>query len=339
MMMYMRIRYADFDRSFISFVEAFYAFLFLNLLLEYFFGTLYPNLYEDEHALRAFFWNENDLAVVLCLFGWLILSYDRYRGWPRALVLLLIVVVLYYNDSKAALVSLLLVSVPIWIALTLCRSRRVSPGVWRMFFGGIAAALAVVVVLISNTGIAFESDTYSLGELLIRPVINILTLESSGETWGSMNNRSDAAIFVIIEYVKSLGFGLGAGGSWLVLSLPQYELGGAKSPHNALLQFIVDFGYPALIGYVYAAFWAVGQLFKPGSTAHTRLKIMAILSFPVVGLSQSGAIVTNYMFFAMMFYALLSGRSVGATSRKSTLSPAGGAPMPMVISGEGPVHP
>lgn len=331
LMVYMKSRYADFDRSFVGFLHVFYAFLFLNLLLEYFFGSYYPNLYFDEHALRAFFWNENDLAVVLCVFGWLVLSYNRYSGWPRALVLALIVAVLYYNDSKAAMISLLFVSVPISITFALCRGRRISPGLWRFFFGFVAAVLVATIVSISNTGIMFESDTYTLGDLLIRPVMSILTLESSGETWGSVNNRSDAAIFVIIEYLKSLGFGLGAGGSWLVLSLPQYELGGAKSPHNALLQFIVDFGYPVLIGYLYAASWALRRLFEPGSRPQTRLKVMAILSFPVLGLSQSGAIVTNYMFFAMMYYVFLLDLNVGAKRSRPTPqhAPATVAPVAM----------
>ena len=39
--------------------------------------------------------------------------------------------------------------------------------------------------------------------------------------------------------------------------MPEYELGGAKSPHNALLQFIVDFGYLIIIPYLILFFYAI----------------------------------------------------------------------------------
>jgi hypothetical protein len=120
----------------------------------------------------------------------------------------------------------------------------------------------------------------------------------------------DAAIFVIIEYVRSYGLGLGAGGSWLVLSMPQYALGGAQSPHNALLQFTVDFGYPVLLGYAWLIWWALRQLLTPGRGENDRLRILAILSFPLLGLSQSGAIVTNYFFFAIVYFIALLDRRV-----------------------------
>lgn len=325
LMVDMKSRFQDFDRSFVRFMHIFYPFLFLNLLFEYFFGSFYPNLYTEERALRAFFWNENDLAVVLCIFGWFALSYDRYRGFPRILIVLLIVGVLFYNDSKAALLSFLFVSVPISIIFAWCRTGRISPGVWRTFFALVALCFVAVIVLLSNTVLNFESGEYTFNDLLIRPVVNILTLESSGETWGSLNNRTDAAIFTIIEYLKSFGFGLGAGGSWLVLTLPQYELGGAQSPHNALLQFTVDFGYPMLVGFLYAVFWALRRLFAPGADSHTRLKVMAILSFPILGLSQSGAIVTNYMFFAVAFYIFLLDRNIGGRRRipREPIGPVG----------------
>lgn len=324
LIIYMKWRYADFGRSFLGFLNAFYVFLFLNLLFEFFFGSPYPNQYVEERALRAFYWNENDLAVVLCMLGWFALSYDRYRGWLRALIIALIIAVLYYNDSKAALISLLFVSIPISLIFLMCRARKVSAGVWRALFGSAALVSVGALVLIGNAEITFATEEYTVNDLLIHPIMNMLMLEPSGETWGSLNNRTDAAIFVIIEYLKSFGLGLGAGGSWLVLSLPQYELGGAQSPHNALLQFIVDFGYPVLIGYFYAALWAVRKLFSRSPGSHTRLKVMAILSFPLLGLSQSGAIVTNYMFFAVVFYICLLDREFGTAHRRSGSTTATG---------------
>jgi hypothetical protein len=314
LMVDVKSRHRDFDTQFLRFVKGFYLFLLLNLLFEFAIGTtIYPNLYvdeTDESSLRAFFWNQNDLAVVLCVVAWFALALDRFRGSTRIFVVLITILVLYYNDSKAALISLLFFTLPVYTILRICAVVRIDPRVWFTFFGSIFAVTVAMLVAVSDVAIAFANDTYTVGDLLVEPVVNILSLQASGEEWGSLNNRTDAAIFNIIEYVRTWGFGLGAGGSWLVLTLPHYQLGGAQSVHNALLQFIVDFGYPVLLGYLYLLYWGLRRLFTHRIPETERLKVIAILSFPMLGLSQSGAIVTNYFFFASVYFIWMIGRKV-----------------------------
>jgi hypothetical protein len=310
LMIDMKARYASFDQQYLRFVEGFYVFLLFNLLLEFFLGSYYPNLYvddSDDGSLRAFFWNQNDLALVLCVVTWFALTLDRLKGPIRLLVTILTILLLYVNDSKAALLSLLFVSLPVYFIFRMCATVRVQPGVWYFVFTSLFALALAMLNSASDIDISFANGTYTLGELLVQPIMNIVTLQPSGEAWGSLNNRTDAAIFVIIEYLKSCGFGLGAGGSWLVLTLPQYELGGAKSPHNALLQFTVDFGFPVLLGYLSIVVWALRRLFRHRLGQDERLKVIAILSFPMAGLSQSGAIVTNFFFFSGVFFIWLVG--------------------------------
>ena len=336
LMIDMKERYADFDASFVRFVQIFYAFLLLNLLVEMAFGSYYPNLYvdeSDERQVRAFFWNQNDLAVVLCVIAWMVLTLDRFRAPMRIFVVAVTVFLLYYNDSKAALISFLFISLPVVVIFRVCAAARISPKIWFGLFSMAALFALATAVVLSDVAIAFANDTYTLGDLLLGPIGNIFALQSSGEEWGSLNNRTDAAIFVILEYLRSFGFGLGAGGSWLVLTLPQYELGGAKSPHNALLQFVVDFGYPVLLGYGYLAFWALRKLFTYRTSESDRLKVIAILSFPLLGLSQSGAIVTNYFFWAAVFFIVLFGhkrsRARGRVlAARSRLAPVASTPQP-----------
>jgi hypothetical protein len=310
----MKWRFQRFDAQFLRFVQAFYAFLLLNLLFEFVIGTtIYPNLAPDETddaSVRAFFWNQNDLAVVLCIVAWFALTLDRFAGAKRLFVVLVTMLILYYNDSKAALISLLFFSLPVYAILRLCAVVRIDSRIWFVFFGSLFGVTIATLVAVSDVAVAFANDTYTVGDLLVQPVINILSLQASGEEWGSLNNRTDAAIFNIIEYVRTWGFGLGAGGSWLVLTLPQYQLGGAQSVHNALLQFVVDFGYPVLLGYLYLLYWALRRLFTHRIPETDRLKVIAILSFPMLGLSQSGAIVTNYFFFASVYFIWMFGRKV-----------------------------
>ncbi|MEO8310831.1 MAG: O-antigen ligase family protein [Caldimonas sp.] len=336
LMVHMRQSHADFDDSYIQFVRVFYVFLLVNLVVEMAFGSFYPNIYldeSDERQVRAFFWNQNDLAVVLCVVAWMALTLDRFRMPTRIFVVAVTVFLLYYNDSKAALISFLFVSLPVVVVFRICAAARISPRVWFGIFSMAALSALALAFVLSNIEIAFANDTYTLGDLLIGPIGNIFALQSSGEDLGSINNRTDAAIFVIIEYIRSLGFGLGAGGSWLVLTLPQYELGGAKSPHNALLQFVVDFGYPVLLGYAYMVFWAVRKLFTYRASESERLKVIAILSFPMLGLSQSGAIVTNYFFWAAMFFIALFGRERVPARRRPARARA--APAAAAHAGQG----
>lgn len=325
----MKFHHANFDRSFLRFVEGFYVFLLLNLVIESVTGPYFPNLYEDttdEDAVRGFFWNQNDLAVVLCVIGWMALTLDRFRGTPRLAVVFITLAILYYNDSKAAMLSFVLFSIPIHFIFRFCSWRRISPQVWLLGIGTVAIAVVALLVAISDVDIRFANDSYTFGDLLFQPILNIITLQSSGEEWGSINNRTDAAIFVTIEYIRSLGFGLGAGGSWLVLTLPQYQLGGAQSPHNALLQFTVDFGYPVLLGYMALVVWALRRLFRYRLGEVERLKVMAILSFPMLGLSQSGAIVTNYFFWGSVYFiALLGHGRPGARLQSSRTTPGPGS--------------
>ena len=297
-----------FDLSFLRFVEGFYVFLLLNLALEAVVGSYYPNLYVDqseELGLRAFFWNQNDLAVVICVIAWIVLCLDRYKIRARLLVSLITIAILYFNDSKAALLSFVLATIPLSFVFMVRRTVRISHGVWFFIFGLLSILFVGGLFALADSQVAFSNKQYSVGELLVRPILSILTLQPSGEEWGSLNNRTDAAIFVIIEYIKTYGLGLGAGGSWLVLSLPQYTLKGAQSPHNALLQFIVDFGYPVLIGYAVLIRWALRNLFTYRLEQVARLKVMAVLSFPLLGLSQSGAILTNYFFWGGVFFIAL----------------------------------
>jgi O-Antigen ligase len=200
------------------------------------------------------------------------------------------------------MLSMVLFSLPATLVFAISAARRIAPQVWLFAFGAAVGLMWFAVLALSDIDIEFANDSYTLADLLLKPLSGILSLESSGEEWGSLNNRTDAAIFVIIEYLRTLGFGLGAGGSWLVLTQPQYLLGGAQSPHNALLQFIVDFGYPVLLGYGWLLVWAMRRLFVYKLGEYDRLRVIAIVSFPMLGLSQSGAIVTNYFFFAAIFF-------------------------------------
>ena len=322
LVMFLRRIDDQFERRFEWFIVAFFWFLMANLSVEMVWGNFYPNLYLDESgdgSVRAFFWNQNDLAVVLCMTAWFALVREHWPYLLRIAIVGSVVLVLYINDSKAALMSFLLVSIPVFVMFRVVERTRVPRFVWGAIFSLLAIGSVLLLHAFRGVPISFSNEFYTLEDLVFTPLSRIFSLEASSEMWGSINNRTDAAIFVLIEYFRSWGLGLGAGGSWLVLSLPEYRLGGAESPHNAILQFVVDFGYPVLFWYVWALCWACMGMFGRRSTYNQRLKIMAILSFPLLGLSQSGAIVTNFFFWMVAAYIWLLDRPLfEATARQST---------------------
>lgn len=314
-----------FEWRFERFIVVFFLFLMINLSVEMVWGSFYPNLYVDESSdgsVRAFFWNQNDLAVVLCMTGWFALVRERWSSLLRMAIVGLVVLILYVNDSKAALISFLLVSIPVFVMFGVVQRIRMPRLVWGAVCSLLIIAGALLLHALRDVPISFSNEFYTFDELMFTPLRRIFSLEASSEMWGSINNRTDAAIFVLTEYFRSWGLGLGAGGSWLVLSLPEYRLGGAESPHNAILQFLVDFGYPVLFWYSWALYWAWMKMFGRHSSSNQRLKVMAVLSFPLLGLSQSGAIVTNYFFWMVATYIWLLDRPIfQSTVRKSTHLP------------------
>ena len=68
--------------------------------------------------------------------------------------------------------------------------------------------------------------------------------------------------------------------------------------------------------------WALRRLFTYRLDESNRLKVIAILSFPMVGLSQSGAIVTNYFFFASVYFIWMLGRPAPRAGTSAAVAPA-----------------
>lgn len=302
------IKKDNFERDYYIFLKMIMILILLILLLEYIFDFNMPNLYEDfeySKSIRAFFWNQNDLAVVLVFFSWIIMYNQKVRFIIKVLYIFIVLIIMYYNGSKVAILALLFSFIFVSINFIVKKFRE---GFLLSLLYIMLILLFIILIFIFFGDIQFKSTDgiFTINELLFRPFISIITLQPTGEFWGSNNNRIDAAIFVLIEYIGSYFIGLGAGGSWLVLLMPQYELGGAKSPHNALLQFIVDFGYLIIIPYLILFFYAIKNIFKKNNFILTKINSVAILSFPILGLSQSGSIVTNYLFWSFVFFLILS---------------------------------
>ena len=172
LMIAMKQRYHNFEGNFLRFVNWFYVFLLLNLTLELLIGSYYPNLYADsseDGSIRAFYWNQNDLAVVMCVITWICLAYDRYQGWMRTIVVSLTLMILFINDSKAALLSMVVVTLPVFLLLRQGRNKlRISRGVWLAFGGSAFVTVTFAFFQLAAYEIQFATQSYTFEELLIK---------------------------------------------------------------------------------------------------------------------------------------------------------------------------
>jgi hypothetical protein len=304
-----KIEGVRFEIYFVRFISLMLIFIFICLILELFLGFSFPNLYvkpPGDYALRSFYWNQNDLAVVLCAYFWLLLPDSRFSFSYKWLVAFGVTFVLVYNSSKSALIGFIVI-VMLFSFFRFVSRLKVGGGTVLAFFAVVSVGFVFFIISVfGDDVITTGSEVYTINSLLVEPVMRILRLEPTGDYWGSVSNRTDATIFVLIEYINSLGFGLGPGGSWLVLTQPEYTLGGAKSPHNAMIQFMVDFGFVFIFLYTYLVFMACYWAIEKRGYILSKSRAVAVFSFPALGLSQSGAIITNYLFIVIVIYLFIA---------------------------------
>lgn len=55
-------------------------------------------------------------------------------------------------------------------------------------------------IYLGNIQFKSTDGIFTINELLYKPLKSIITLQPTGEYWGSTNNRIDATIFVLKEY-------------------------------------------------------------------------------------------------------------------------------------------
>ncbi len=296
----------DFDKSFYSFMYKVYLFVWFNILLNYF-GFQYPTLPAPEsevtvNPLRAFFSNQNDMAVYLVFMIVLLLHYES-KIIPKILFTLMSLYVCYYNDSKIGFISIMMV---VFAYMYLHVAKNIKSGFIRLLLTFTVTLFSIyifVLILNSQIELIFNSGDFTIQDLFLVPFNMIINLDPSGVYWGgSIFNRADAIIYVLIEYLKTHGLGLGPGGSVYVLSLPEYELGGAKSPHNFVLQLLVEFGYPILILYLYLIYEWFRRFMKRNISQADSIFIVSIFIVPFIGMSQSGSIMQNYLFISVFTY-------------------------------------
>ena len=114
---------------------------------------------------------------------------------------------------------------------------------------------------------------------------------------GSIFDRADAVIIGLQNLLKTGGFGIGLGGC---LNILDGELATAKSMHNIFIQCIVELGIGFLIIY-----WVYISKLYSHATSLSWFKLCFFLTLPLSSSISSGGIMSNYMFWGIVFYVFL----------------------------------
>lgn len=260
-------------------------------------GFEFPTVVNEESSLwlNTFFFTPNDLALflsgVLCL---ILCSKTTFLN--KTIFFIVFFVLNVHNDAKAALLASCLI-IGMYALLRLCNRFRIRP---------IIAILVLTIVVIftlfalSDTTIKIKETEFNFVQLFIDPFERIISLEPY-DLGGSIFDRTDALIYAIEAFRSTWWLGLGPAGSIYILSLPNTELLSAKSLHNAIAEFIVEFGPVAVILGYFMLRPLLRALFTISPTNQQMVMISFAVAAPMLSVSQSSGYISNYAFWLTAF--------------------------------------
>jgi hypothetical protein len=260
-------------------------------------GLEFPTVVNEESSLwlNTFFYTPNDMALFLG--GVFCLALTSRLPWQaKAGIAALILVLNLRNDAKAVLLALTLV-VLAQAMLVVCQRAHVRP----VF--GVIALLVLVPALVVGTAefvLDISNEGVDLVQLLAEPITRISELDPY-DLGGSIFDRADALIHALQAFKSTYGLGLGPAGSVYTLSRPEFELLTAQSLHNALAEFVIEFGPAAVAVLVLAAWPVVKSLFGRALSAGQQGRALLLVASSLLTVSQSSGFVSNYAFWLVAF--------------------------------------
>ena len=303
---YLRLNDPQFEKHFWKFLDVITVCTLILCWIQLSNRKVYPHLLLPvDPGVNVFMSNENELAQPLCCLLPLYLFKALFKG--RKIYWLTIVNILFFayiNDAKLCLLG---------VAVSVCfyglfflytkiynKSKKLA-AVYAIGMPVIVVLILVLLVVI-NPSVRFRNYAISLDALIFDSIRKILTLTPIEGSGGSTMDRTNAIIYGIMELKNSMFFGIGWGNSITMLAMPEYELVTAKSMHNIIVQFLVEFGYVAMIVYLLIVCWLVKAVAKINVNRFNIAKIVFVISFVFFSSQSSVGILSNYYTWLVVFY-------------------------------------
>lgn len=262
-------------------------------------GFRLPNVDPADYGyLTAYFFTPNDVALFVSA-GLTLVLMRRGPFQLKAALFTGVLILNTVNDARAALMAMAIIPVVFYVSKSASMFR--SPP---LVVAGLAG-IGLAALIFGGSAIEFQVGAVRLNfyELLAEPIRRIVQLDDYNLR-GSLYDRSDALIISIREFIGTLGFGLGPGGSTYLLSLPEHKLVTAESLHNAMAEFAVEFGVLFLVP---LGIWVVrlgSKMMSPEPSRGDMARFAFLCGLPFLGATQSSGFISNYAFWMILYLVM-----------------------------------
>lgn len=243
------------------------------------------------------FWIQNEFGTaILGFFPFLLVFGKRMQ---KVFFFLIAFFINYHDDSKMALIGLIVAVIVYFIMKFNCESR--------IYVLNFSILILVLSLSIFSHFIFFDFRDYkiSLFDLMADPIEHIITLKPYSDNGGSIETRTNAAVYAIQTLNKSHFIGIGLGNTLTMLEKPEFHLKTAKSIHNLPLQLIVENGIIAIFLFIYLIKRNLEIFYKGPNSKTNKLFIIVFFSYLFGSLSSSVGIFSNYFFISTLAFTIL----------------------------------
>lgn len=299
----------QFEKNFWIFINTVTICTLILCWIQYFNRVAYPYLeLAADPGVNVFMSNENELAEPLCCMMILYLFQVLFRKkWKYLLLIANILFFTYINDAKMCLIGSAagICIMGLFFLYTIIRKKSVKAA--NIYAIGVPTLFVVglVLLIIVNPSFKFRDYSISVDELIFDNIRRIITLDLIEGSGGSLMDRTNAIIYGLMELLRSKFFGIGWGNSVTMLAKPEFHLATAKSMHNIVMQFLVEYGFLAMFVYYKIIRWLIRAVKKINENSFNIAKIVFAISFIFFSSQSSVGILSNYYTWIVFFYLFL----------------------------------
>ena len=255
--------------------------------------------------------NVNDYASCLALLYPLIWKRFCVKKSAGCLILLgTIPVLCLLNDCKLAFFAII---VQLLVGLYYINREALKKFKVIVF---IFFAFATIIAVYNLYKMNVVINGYNINEMLAEPLEHILKGEMYPASNTSMSYRTNVIIVFIkwIKKTKLLGIGFGNAGIMMKYELIKHGLystwisNEAISPHNSLLEFLVEFGWIACALFIKVIIESI-KIIKKSKLDYDDIMLLMVVISAVLWLQGPSIIITDYLIFIGIIYYAFNNKS------------------------------
>lgn len=255
--------------------------------------------------------NVNDYGAMLAaIFPFFCVDLVRKHDWKCGLTAMLIIAFLWLNDCKMGLFAVM------FEILILCylypryrlKNLRILLDVFTIIF------ISILLYIIVKKNISING--YSIEYAVMDPIRRMLSGELYAQSDSSVTYRANVMIAGAVWLVKTgfVGIGMGNAGVLMRQVLEDYGLyekwmsSSAVSLHNALIEFLLEFGYIAII-VIFLFLRNVIRLLKEKKITDSQMIYIAVVVGSLLWIQGPSGILTNYFIYMLFAYLVFQNRA------------------------------